>query len=179
MADAARPHLQDQEPGTGVSAGHGDRDADLPVEGLLGGDRRAQGGEDLRQQVLGAGLPGRAGHPDQARVQAAGELGRDRGGGLQHVGHDDGGHTDRARAEDGGRPGGDGGLCEVMAVAGGDQGEEQATGHGLPGVERQGAGDLGLRVGGVVEGAAGERGDLGKGQGEHGRPFSGRGAGRR
>ncbi len=76
VADVAGPHLQDQEVGAGPGAQHGERQAELVVEGPERRHGGAAGGQHLGEQVLGARLALRAGEGDDAqracRVASAG-----------------------------------------------------------------------------------------------------------
>ena len=104
VADAAGRHLQHQVPGRLVGPEHGQRQAELVVEGADGGDRRAEPVDHLGGEVLGRGLARRPGDPDDGRGrQPAQHLPGERAEGGGHVGGDDHRHVGARRGSGGGR----------------------------------------------------------------------------
>jgi hypothetical protein len=170
VADVPGAHLQHQVAGGLVGAQDGQRQPDLGVEGSWRGHSGAMPGEDLGQDVLGGGLAGRAGQRDDGDVLdpgqgVPGELAE--GGG--DVGHDDGRAADGPGGEHAGRPGGEGLGGEVVAVdAGSGDGGEHSAGHHLAGVAGRRAGHARVRVRDIGEGPAGDGGDLGQAEHDHG-----------
>ncbi len=65
VADRPGAHLADQIAGPLVDLADGERIAQLVVVGTGRADRRADGGQDLGQEVFGAGLAGAAGDRDR------------------------------------------------------------------------------------------------------------------
>jgi hypothetical protein len=68
VADPPRPHLGDEEAGGRGDSADRQRDADLAVVGAFGGHGLGAGAQDLGEQVLGRGLPGRPRDPDDGEV---------------------------------------------------------------------------------------------------------------
>ena len=158
VADAAGRHLQHQVPGRLVGPQHGQRQAELVVEGADGGDGGAQPVDHLGGEVLGRGLARRPGDPDDGRGrQPAQHLPRERAEGDGHVGGDDhrhvvhvgdrpvGEHRDRARL------GRDGGEVTAVHPLARQRGEQRAR-HRLARVDhdRPGHEGAGLAGGGRI-----------------------------
>lgn len=177
VTDAARAHLDHQEPGVDRDPEHRDRCADVVVEGPLRRDGLARAGQDRAEHVLRARLAVRAGDADDPQGTAGADARDDvvREGGQRGVpvGHHDlrgGGvrrQVDGTLGDDQGGPGGGRGRHEPVSVRLlAEQGEEDAARPDETRVRLHRAVDG--RVGGTADELAVDRGsDLGEGQSDH------------
>jgi hypothetical protein len=144
VADPPRPHLGDEEAGGRGDSADRQRDADLAVVGAFGGHGLGAGAQDLGEQVLGRGLPGRPRDPDDGEIGGSIDDGsRDRAEGRLHVvGEQVGDPGDRARGQRGDRTGFLGGADEGVPVGVlADAGDIEAAGPTFTGVGDDGAVD--------------------------------------
>src|SRR5215469_2590483 len=147
----------------------GQRVTDLIVKRLARGDGWPECLNELRRQVLGRGLAGRACDPDDGQVRHAIDGGPgDLAQRSLDVGHDERRSSDGPRGQDRDRASGERHRREHVAVgARAGQGREQAAGPDLVRVDDDRPGDQHVRVYYPVELSAGSRGDLGERERDH------------
>ncbi len=132
MAEAAGAHLQRDEPGGGLQAQQGQRQADLVVERTGRGDRGPEFTQQIGEKVLGGGLARRSGHGDHRCRRAVAHLGGERSERDRGVGDHDRRYADRPCRQHRGGAGPDRVRGEVVAVdPGTDHGDEQRAGTDL------------------------------------------------
>lgn len=163
VADIAGAHFEDEVLGVLAGSQRGQRQADLVVEIACRVDGGAFALEELGDEVLGAGLAGRAGERDRGGAEAfddGAREGAERGGDVRH---DDRGYPDGAGRQHGHRTrrhGAPGVVVAVDVLAG--EGGEETAGLDRAGVDHDGTADPCGRIRYVVRLPADDFGDLGE-----------------